>query len=123
MPQSRVVTTALSLARELWRYGEPDLVNRALSLTPEAVLSIGSRAFPIYDSFETIWPGGPKRAYVVLAAIEYLEGVVRPCARRTRLPETRLPEYLQASEAQRWAALAPITTRRAAERGDASKRR
>jgi hypothetical protein len=40
----QVVTSSLSLARELWRYGESELADRALRLSPGQVADIGHRA-------------------------------------------------------------------------------
>src|SRR4051794_33721777 len=102
----QVLTSGLSLARELWRYGEPELARRALALPPEDVLSIGARVEPLLATGEAdrVWPDGPKNRTLLLAAIEHLEGAARPCARRTRLPERQLPDDLQATEDQRYAA-------------------
>jgi hypothetical protein len=106
----QVVTSGLSLARELWRYGEPDLARRALVLPAEAVLEIGARVEPLLASgaAERLWPNGPKDRAILLAAVEYLEGTARPCARRTRLPEGGLPDDLQATEEQRYTAAAEV---------------
>jgi hypothetical protein len=106
----QVVTSGLSLARELWRYGEPDLARRALVLSAEDVLDIGARAEPMLVSGEAerLWPNGPKDRAILLAAVEHLEGAARPCIRRTRLPEDRLPDDLQATEEQRYAAAAEV---------------
>ena len=103
----------VSIARELWRLGEADLASRALKLSAEEALDIGRRAGALYQSGEAreIWPDGPSGVYsaVALAAVEYLEGSARPCARSRRLPEKSLPPELQVSEADRWAALTPLT--------------
>jgi hypothetical protein len=102
----QVVTSSLSLARELWRYGEPALAEAALRLSPEDVADVGLRIGDLALSGEAnrLWPDGPKDRAVLLAAVERLEGAPRPCARTRRLPEKSLPPDLQASEAQRWAA-------------------
>jgi hypothetical protein len=106
MAFTQVVSSALSLARELWRYGEPELAERALRLPAGRVLAIGARVEPLHRSGDAqrIWPDGPKDRALLLAAVEELEGRPRPCARRIRLPERRLPEELQATEEQRWQA-------------------
>lgn len=117
MPSMQVITSSLSLARELWRLGEPELAGRALDLSPDQVADIGQRAGQLHTSGEAgrLWPGGPGGKAVLLAVIEQLEGRARPCARNRRLPEKSLPEELQASEDERLAAagkVAQIVTRR-----------
>lgn len=97
----------VSLARELWRFGEPDLAMRAALTSVEAV-DIGERAGSLQHSGEVshLWPDGPRgiAAAVMLAAIEHLEGRPRPCGRSRRLPEKNLPASLQLGEAERWSA-------------------
>ena len=117
MPGMQVITSSLSLARELWRHGESELADRALQLTPDQVADIGHRAGHLYTSGEAdrLWPGGPSGKAGLLAVIEQLEGHARPCARSRRLPEKALPKQLQATEDERWAAaheVAEIVTRR-----------
>ena len=108
MSQVQVVTSALTLARELRRYGEPELADRARSLTPDAVLTVGARAGTLWAQQVDRWPKGPKNAALLLAATEYLEGAARPCRRSTRLPESSLPPALQAAERERWAAVEEV---------------
>ncbi|SDL55598.1 hypothetical protein [Arthrobacter sp. ok362] len=107
-----ITSPPLSIARELWRLGEPDLASRAVSLSAEQAVDIGMRAGDLDQSGEAraIWPDGPSgvTSALVLAAVEYLEGSMRPCARHRRLPEKNLPPALQASEAELWAALTPV---------------
>jgi hypothetical protein len=107
-----ITSPPLSIARELWRLGEPDLASRAVSLSAEQAVDIGIRAGDLDQSGEAraIWPDGPSgvTSALVLAAVEYLEGSMRPCARRRRLPEKNLPLALQASESELWAALTPV---------------
>jgi len=57
-----VVTSALSLARELYRYGEPNLADRSLALSPDQVATIGSRMgeMHLHGDARRIWPDGPK---------------------------------------------------------------
>lgn len=90
-----ITSPPLSIARELWRLGEPGLASRALNLSAEQAVDIGIRAGYLEQSGEAraIWPDGPRgvTSALVLAAVEYLEGSVRPCARRRRLPEKNLP--------------------------------
>lgn len=103
----------VSIARELWRLGEADLASRALKLSAEEAVDIGCRAGALhqYGEAREIWPDGPSGVYsaVAVAAVEYLEGSARPCARSRRLPEKSLPLELQVSEADCWAALTPLT--------------
>jgi len=107
----RIVTTALSIARELWRYGEPDLADRAFRLSPTEVLQAGRRMGKIEMSGAgaEIWPNGPRNRAYLLGAIAMLEGTARPCVRRRRLPEHSLPAHLVATEEQRWAALGEVS--------------
>ena len=101
----QIISSPLSLARQLWRYGEPELANRALLLSATAVADIGARAGVLYGAqADALWPNGPGDRPVMLAAIEHLEGVARPCRRARRLPEKSLPTNLKASEGQRWTA-------------------
>lgn len=107
-----ITSPPLSIARELWRLGEPELAARAMELSADQAADIAIRAGDLHQSGEahTIWPDGPSgtTSALVLAAVEYLEGSMRPCARRRRLPEKNLPANLQAGEAERWAALTPV---------------
>ena len=102
----QVVTTPLSLARELWRYGEDDLVESALSLSAERVADIGQRAGELMldtAAANAIWPGLPERGYLVIAAVEALDGSSRPPNRSRRRSEKLLPVGLVASVDERWA--------------------
>jgi hypothetical protein len=112
MESFTITSSPLSIARELWRLGEPGLASRAASLSAEQAVDIGIRAGALGQSGEAraIWPDGPRgvTSALVLAAVEYLEGSMRPCSRRRRLPEKNLPPALQASEADLWAALTPV---------------
>src|SRR4051812_47314214 len=98
-----LISSALSVARELWRYGEPELASRALALPPADVLDIGTRSMHLMESGDDnrVWPNGPKDKAFVIAAIERLEGTPRPAQRRTRRPERMLPAQLQASLTER----------------------
>jgi hypothetical protein len=109
MGTMQVITSSLSLARQLWRYGEPELADRALLLSPTEVADIGARAGVLHGAqADALWPHGPGDRALMLAAMEHLEGVARPCQRARRLPEKSLPGVLQASEDQRWAASLPV---------------
>jgi hypothetical protein len=109
-----IVISGLSLARELWRYGETGLASEAFALPPDEVLAIGRTMTAMMESGddERLWPDGPEhnRAYV-LAAIERLDGRARPPKRNRRLPEASLPEHLRATEAERAAAAMPVLMR------------
>ncbi len=108
-----ITTTSLSLARELWRYGEPELAESAFRLSPEQVVDVGVLAGALYLSGkdDRLWPDGPRSSSkaLILATVKYLEGRARPCARSRRLPERSLPAYLRASEEERWAALTDVS--------------
>jgi len=99
-----IITSAMSLSRELWRYGEPHLAERALILPPDDVANIGCRAGILYLSgmANEIWPNGPGSKHVLLAVTEWIEGKPRPSSRVRRLAEKRLPPHLQATEAELW---------------------
>lgn len=105
-----IVTSALSLARQLWRYGEPALAERALGLSPEDVAKIGYRSgmLVLSGDADRVWPDGPQDKAAVLAVMERLEGAPRPPRRARRLPEKRLPPHLQATEAERWHATTEV---------------
>jgi hypothetical protein len=99
----------ISIARQLWRFGEPDLASRAQHLSAQEAADIGERAGELVQSGQAqiLWPDGPRdvstRA-VLLAAIEHIDGSPRPCSRARRLPARSLPAGLQANEDELWAA-------------------
>lgn len=107
-----ITTSALSLARELWRYGEAELAQRALELPPPEVADVGIRAAEMADARdpEQLWPSGPgfSKGALVLAVIELLEGAPRPPRLSRRRPEGQLPEELRASEEELWQTQAPV---------------
>lgn len=94
--------SASSYAAELWRYGEPELAERAARLTVDELAAIGDRAGAMSLSGEAarLWPDGPSSPTdaAMLAAIEHLEGRARPCARARRLPRRSLPEAYTLTE-------------------------
>jgi hypothetical protein len=106
-----ITTSSLSLSRQLWRYGEPELAERALELSPEEIADIGVRAGAISGSSEVdaAWPAGPRNKELLVAAIERLEGMMRACVRSKRLPEKSLPNHLQATEAELWASVQVVS--------------
>lgn len=96
----RIMTSSLSLARELWRYGEAQLADRARRLKPKDMIELGERAGEIQASGEgdRLWSDGPRGdKALLLAATELLEGTARPTQRARRLPEARLPAELLAT--------------------------
>lgn len=97
-----ITISPVSLAEELWRFGEDDLARRALALSPSAAADIGERAgeLGISGVDKIIWPSGPgtsARLYL-LAAIEHLDGALRPCVRDRRRPVAALPAELAVTE-------------------------
>lgn len=108
-----VVTPAISLARQLWRYGEPGLAERALELPPADVADVCVRASAFVDdgTCDRVWPTGPgfTRSALVLASIEWFEGALRPPARNRRLPEKKLPPTMELDEAEGWKAVAVVS--------------
>jgi hypothetical protein len=110
---AQLITSQLSIARELWRYGEPELADRALRLSADEVLAIGRRVFEMHFSGEDdrLWPGGPKDRAFLLASIEAVDGSPRRTRRVRRLAERALPPHLQASLADRLAAAEMIANR------------
>jgi hypothetical protein len=100
-----IAMPAVSYARELWRFGEADLAERAAEMTATECAIVGERAGEMYRRgvHEQVWPDGPRAASVVmLAVIEHLEGRARPCARKRRLPERSLPDRWRLTEEERW---------------------
>ena len=102
-----ITMPAVSYARELWRFGEPELARRAATLSPTQCADVGERAgeLSLSGATDRMWPTGPRghtRA-ILLAVIENLEGQARPCARSRRLPEKSLPSEWQLTEEVRWA--------------------
>ena len=103
----RTVTSSLSLARQLWRYGEPELAAKARRLRPSKLIQLGERAREIQltGASHRLWPDGPPSdTALLLAATEMLEGKARPTQRTRRLPEKKLPADLQATEQELWEA-------------------
>lgn len=101
----RITTSSLALARQLWRYGEAPLADRARTLKPKDMIALGERAGKIQMSGESdrLWPDGPRGdKALLLAATELLEGKARPTQRARRLPEGRLPAELRATEQELW---------------------
>lgn len=103
----------VSIARELWRYGEQELAQRAMGLSTEEAANIGERAGDLHHSGTAarVWPNGPSGVTpaVLLAAIEFFEGRLRPAARVRRLPERNLPVAMRLSEEDRWQAMQPVS--------------
>lgn len=108
-----ITMPAVSYARELWRFGEPDLARRAAAMSPSECADVGERAGDLSLSGEALrlWPDGPRghASAVLLAAVEHLEGRPRPCARVRRLPERSLPEEWNLSDVERLAELEPVS--------------
>lgn len=107
--RTAISSPPISIARDLWRLGEPALAERARHLTPAQAAVIGVRAAELYASGEAarLWPDGPAGDVpaVLLAAVEHLEGAARPCARSERLPERDLPHELHVDEEDRLEAM------------------
>jgi hypothetical protein len=79
-----ITIPAVSIARELWRFGGAGLAIRASRLAPKEAADIGEGAGDLHRSGEAsqIWPHGPRgvATAVMLAAVEHLEGAARPYA-------------------------------------------
>ena len=95
----RVLMSAKALARELWAYGEDDLWPQALVLEPEALAELSGEFGRLRTDAEAvarIWPQAPdEAAYLLIPAIERLEGRRRPAARSRRRPRTAMPAILR----------------------------
>ena len=94
----RVLTSAKSLARELWSYGEDDLWPQALVLDPATLAGMSAEFGRLRTDAEAvarIWPEAPDEAYLLIPAIERLEGKRRPAARSRRRPRTTMPAILR----------------------------
>jgi hypothetical protein len=105
LPVKYVITSPLSLARVLWWYGEDDMWASALGLAPAVVAGLAPRFAELRSAPELVdvlWSGAPLAdAYLVLGAIEHLEGHPRPAVRRQRRAAP-LPDVLDRSETERW---------------------
>ena len=99
-PRARltILTSPMSLARLLWRYGEDGLWQDALGLSPEKVASIGSFA----GELALAHPGMGTNEALIAAAIENLEGTIRPPARTRRRSNKEMPPDLAATEDDLW---------------------
>lgn len=110
----RLVITmpAISYARELWRFGEPDLARRASEMTASQCADVGERAGHLILSGEAdrLWSHGPpgNSTAILLAVTEYLEGRARPCARTRRLPAKSLPDEWMLTEEELWERSGPV---------------
>jgi hypothetical protein len=98
--RSTIIISAVSLATELWRYGEDDLWPRALLLSASEMVDIGERAAELLGTNGIALGSRP----VLLAGIEYLEGDVRPASRNRSRPIREMPNELRSTEAERLAA-------------------
>jgi hypothetical protein len=92
-----VMTSAKSLARGLWSFGEDELWPQAMVLGPEAVAGLAAefgrlRTDPA--AVQRIWPGAPDEAFLLIPVIEHLEGRRRPAARSRRRPRSAMPAIL-----------------------------
>ncbi|HEU5271485.1 MAG TPA: hypothetical protein VFU36_16275, partial [Jatrophihabitans sp.] len=91
--------SAKSLARELWCYGEDDLWPQALVLEPETLAELSAefgRLRTDADAVARVWPDAPdEAAFLLIPAIERLEGRRRPAARSRRRPRTAMPAILR----------------------------
>ena len=96
-----ILTSSMSLARLLWRYGEDGLWRDALELSPERVASVGAHA----GELALEQPGMGTDGALTAAAIECLEGAVRRPTRTCRRPEKDMPQELAASEGDLWSDL------------------
>ena len=100
-----VITSPLSLARELWWYGEDGLWGAALGLAPAVVADLAPRFAELRcapEVVELLWAGAPLAdAHLVLGTIEHLEGRPRPAARRHRRGGP-MPDELDRGETERW---------------------
>lgn len=95
----RILMSAKSLARELWSYGEDDLWPQALVLDAATLAQLSAefgrlRTDP--EAVARIWRDAPDEAYLLIPAIERLEGRRRPAARARRRPRTTMPAILRA---------------------------
>lgn len=101
-----VRTSALSLARLLWWYGEDELWPRALQLPPSVVADLASefgRFASDRAAVERVWPTAPRDAPLLIPVIQYLEGRPRPALRTRRRPRKAMPAILDVDEAVRLA--------------------
>ncbi|HEX2904292.1 MAG TPA: hypothetical protein VHO01_12620 [Jatrophihabitans sp.] len=94
----RVVTSAKSLARELWAFGEDDLWPQALVLAPGSIAALSAefgrlRTDP--TAVARVWPQAPAEAFLLLPVIEQLEGRRRPARRSRRRPLSAMPDILR----------------------------
>jgi hypothetical protein len=96
-----ILTSSMSLARLLWRYGEDGLWRDAFELSPEKVARVGAHAGEL--ALER--PGMGTDAALMAAAIERLEGAIRRPARTRRRPEKDMPQELAATEGDLWSDL------------------
>lgn len=102
----QVRTSALSLARLLWWYGEDELWPLALKMTPLEVADLADEFGRLTldpSAVQAIWPGAPRDAVLLLPVIRHLKGVDRPAARTRRRASKGMPTVLNRSEEERWA--------------------
>jgi len=93
-----VLTSAKSLARELWAYGEDDLWPQALVFEPATLAGLAAEFGRLRTDAEAVgrvWPDAPDEAFLLIPVIERLEGRRRPAARSRRRPRTHMPAILR----------------------------
>ncbi len=95
-----ILTSSTSLARLLWSHGEDRLWREALWLSPDKVACIGAFA----GELALEQPGLGTDGALIAAAIENLEGTIRPPARARRRNEKETPQHLREIQDDVWAA-------------------
>jgi len=100
-----VVTSALSLARVTWWYGEDEIWPKALAFSPWDVAELAPRLAELLTRPELVadvWPDAPPYdAHLVVGTIEHVEGRPRAAARRHRRSGP-MPAPMDLSEDVRW---------------------
>jgi hypothetical protein len=99
-------TSQLTLARELWRFGEDDVWPTILTLNVAEMVDLNERASDIYAR----QPVADMRLIQahIWAAIERVHGVGRLPVRARRRAKSKMPADLLATEGELWDALRPV---------------
>lgn len=93
----RVLTSAKSLARELWAFGEDELWPQALVMEPQVIAELSAEFGRLHSdpaAVHRIWPGAPDEGFLLLPVIERLAGRRRPPVRSRRRPRSTMPDIL-----------------------------
>jgi hypothetical protein len=96
----RVIFTAGQAARDLWAFGEDELAERALLVPRTELPGLWITAATFYDGDYPLPVVGRRITLghvIAFAAMNHLEGVVRPLSRQRRRSAKTLPGHIKSA--------------------------